>query len=627
MTERTKLGLGVAEAALLLGVLGDALLRATPWGVNVTLWVGAFLAATLALGRHKGVARAPSREARWLWGAVMLLAVFFAWRDSLTLRVLDTLMILGALSLAALTTRAGRVRAAGVSEYALAVLTSAANALFGFFPLLFADVSWRELPRSGWTRHLWAVARGVLLAAPLVLLFGALFVAADAVYESLVQETLAFDAELTASHVFLVFFVTWLVGGYLRGALLARAPFTDFARFKAHNPLGLNLNETKPASASPPANTSAKAQTSGAAETQDPSELRGLFSGGEAGKTDSASDATGKSGTVDAQAHTSTMSSTASTAPPSSSTATSSSSQTSTSSPASTSATKSETPRKQLVSLGLVEVGIVLGLLDVLFLSFVVVQLRYFFGDSAHVVNSAGLTFSDYARRGFFELVWVALLALPVLLAAHWLLRKDEAGLGERVFRMLAGAMLGLLFVIMASALWRMRLYQVAYGQTELRFYTTAFMFWLGAVFVWFAATVLRGRRERFAWGAAVAGFLTLVALHVANPTEQIVRANLARAQMTGRFDAAYAVSLGDDAVPALVAALPSLNPRDRNYVAHRLVQHERTHAAHDWRSWNLGRARAGRVVRVNGNVLSDWAREWEVEMRGAATLNNVRGH
>ena len=39
----TQEGLNVLGVALVLGLLGDALLRATPWGLNVLLWVGAAL--------------------------------------------------------------------------------------------------------------------------------------------------------------------------------------------------------------------------------------------------------------------------------------------------------------------------------------------------------------------------------------------------------------------------------------------------------------------------------------------------------------------------------------------------------------------------------------------------------
>jgi len=82
----------------------------------------------------------------------------------------------------------------------------------------------------------------------------------------------------------------------------------------------------------------------------------------------------------------------------------------------------------------------------------------------------------------------------------EWLLRKDNP-VQLRLFRWLAGLQVILLFVIMASALQRMRLYQNEFGLTELRLYTTAFMGWLAVVFAWFMVTVLPGRRERFAFG------------------------------------------------------------------------------------------------------------------------------
>ena len=156
---------------------------------------------------------------------------------------------------------------------------------------------------------------------------------------------------------------------------------------------------------------------------------------------------------------------------------------------------------------------------------------------------------------------------MPLLLGAHWLLNKEDAR-AQRIFRLLAGTQVLLLFVVMASAVQRMRLYQNEYGLTELRLYTTAFMGWLAVVFLWFAATVLRGYRERFAFGALVAGFLLLAALHVLNPDALIVRTNVALAQAGRRFDASYAASLSADAVPALVAGLAKLSPAERSKAA-----------------------------------------------------------
>jgi hypothetical protein len=235
------------------------------------------------------------------------------------------------------------------------------------------------------------------------------------------------------------------------------------------------------------------------------------------------------------------------------------------------------------------------------------VQIRYLFGGAAVVAQTAGMTYAEYARRGFFELVWVAMLVLPLLLAAHWLLRKERPA-HERVFRVLAGGLLSMLCVVLASALWRMRLYQSEYGQTELRFYTTAFIGWLALVFVWFALTVLRGRRERFAFGALVGALAVLGLLNAVNPSARIVRANAALARERGAFDAGYATSLGADAVPALIDAAPQLGRRDRAEVARRLLGQGPGRS--DWRSWNLSRARAARVVGEDEALLRGWALE-----------------
>jgi Domain of unknown function (DUF4153) len=250
----------------------------------------------------------------------------------------------------------------------------------------------------------------------------------------------------------------------------------------------------------------------------------------------------------------------------------------------------------RIFSLGIVEVGIVLGLLDLLFLAFVAVQVRYLFGGASMVGISPGLTFASYARRGFFELVTVAALVLPLLLAAHWLLREENPA-HSRIFRALAGVQLLLLFVIMASAAQRMRLYTAQFGLTQERLYATAFMGWLAVVFVWFAFTVLRDRRERFAFGAMLAGFALIGALHFVNPDALIARTNLQRAREGQKFDALYLGRLSADAVPDLMAHLSELNAQDSRNIAAQILKRWPRGEHGDWRSWSWSRARAAEAV------------------------------
>jgi hypothetical protein len=235
--------------------------------------------------------------------------------------------------------------------------------------------------------------------------------------------------------------------------------------------------------------------------------------------------------------------------------------------------------------LGLAQVGVVLAVVDALFLAF--------FGGADLVQALTGLTWAEYARRGFFELVAVASLSLPLLLVADWSLdQRDPAR--ARAFRALALLMLVLLDIMLASALYRMRLYTAQFGLTEQRFYTTAFMGWLVLVFGWFGATVLRGRRERFGTGALLAGWLVLAALNLSNPDMIIAGVNLDRASRGRPFDAAYAETLSADALPALYRGLPRLGSADACVAAVRLSEHWRRQLESP-RRWTIALARAPR--------------------------------
>jgi hypothetical protein len=246
--------------------------------------------------------------------------------------------------------------------------------------------------------------------------------------------------------------------------------------------------------------------------------------------------------------------------------------------------------------LGIVEVGVVLGLIDLLFLSFVVVQAKYFFGGANLVELTSGMTYAEYARRGFFELVTVASLVLPILLTLDWLVEKTSA-VGTLLIRSLTGIQISLLSVIMISAVQRMRLYQSEYGLTELRLYTTAFMAWLAIVCVVFMVTVLRGKRKTFAFASVMSGLAVVAGLHVINPDALIVTTNIAHAKEGTAFDVPYALKLSSDAVPPLMANLDRLNSVQRMEVIEGMRASKRSAWKADWRSWSLSGDLAYRSV------------------------------
>jgi hypothetical protein len=255
-------------------------------------------------------------------------------------------------------------------------------------------------------------------------------------------------------------------------------------------------------------------------------------------------------------------------------------------------------PQTLAMRLGVTEALTILLAVDLLFAVFVSLQVAYLFG-GLDTLTAGGIKYADYARRGFFELVAVTCLAGALVVGLHAIVAERT-----RAFVAAAVALALLTFVILASAALRLSLYQDAYGWTELRFYIDATIAWLGMGIV--AAIVLLVR-DRMRWlvhamtGAAV---VILVVVNLVGAQRHVAEANVARlldpslVPPDGRrgLDVYYALTLGDDAVPALVAALPALSVEDRDLVARDLagrweeLNFPETTA---WPAWNLARQRA----------------------------------
>jgi hypothetical protein len=479
-----------------LGLLGAVLLQQGPFGLSGFLWIGTLAGGLLVAARVGGVTLAGT--GRWFLVPAVLFTGATVWRGSELLIALDFLALLVSLVLTIRGAREGDLREGGIIKHALGAAVAGFQTFLGPFFLMLDDVKWGELPRGQWSERGAAVARGLIIALPLLLIFGALFVAADAVFAQMTDRVVSFGLGNVVGHLLRVLLWGGLAAGFLRATLLAREPALPEAR--------------RPAS----------------------------------------------------------------------------------------------------LSFGAIETGVILGLLNALFLAFVAVQFRYFFGGAALVEATTGLTFAEYARNGFFELVGVAALVLPLLLGLHWLLPEAApapapASGARRLFRALSGALVAQLAIIMTSAWQRMMLYQSEYGLTESRLIATTFMIWLAILIGWFLVTVMRERRERFVFGAVLSGLAVLVVLHLVNPEALIMRTNLARAAEGKRFDAAYAAHAGPDAVPLLLDALPSLKPDDQRAISEALLARYDQFRAADWRNWNWSQSRAANLIDERRYVLESW--------------------
>ncbi len=241
--------------------------------------------------------------------------------------------------------------------------------------------------------------------------------------------------------------------------------------------------------------------------------------------------------------------------------------------------------------LGFTEAAVVLGAVVVLFAIFVGIQFRYFFGGGANI-GLQGYTYSEYARRGFGELVAVAFCSLLLFLGLSAIVRRP-APLQRWAFSGLGIAMLALVGVILVSAFQRLLLYEAAYGLSRLRMYTHVFMPWLGLLLAVVLVLDLLRRQGLFPLAALLAllGFAATLAL--VDVDGSIVRQNVVRASQGQGLDVPYLASLSTDSVPALAAAYESaaLPGLTRDAVGAVLVcrLHTVSHSSFgDWRSFTL---------------------------------------
>ncbi len=239
--------------------------------------------------------------------------------------------------------------------------------------------------------------------------------------------------------------------------------------------------------------------------------------------------------------------------------------------------------------LGVTEALTILVAVDILFAIFVGLQVAYLFG-GLDTLAAGGITYANYARRGFFELVTVTCLAGGLVVGLHAVVAHRT-----RAFVVAAVGMALLTVVILASAALRLSLYQDAYGWTELRFYIDATIAWLGLGIVAAVVLLVRDRMRWLVHAMTVPAVLILVVVNVVgaqrlspmptsldSSTHPSFRPTVAMASISY-----YALTLGDDAVPALVAALPALSDHDRAWVMSDLETR--------WRELNRPEATAGR--------------------------------
>ncbi len=260
--------------------------------------------------------------------------------------------------------------------------------------------------------------------------------------------------------------------------------------------------------------------------------------------------------------------------------------------------------------LGWTETAVILAAVDLLFMAFVFIQMRYLFGGTANI-NETGFTYSDYARRGFGELVAVAVLSLGLYLVLHTV-SKRESKSSQIGFSALTILLMANVLVILASSMQRLLLYEDAYGFSQLRTYTHVFIYWLAALIVVTVFLELFRRRGHFALVLLVMTLGFGATLAVMNVNGFITNKNVARAISGEELDVPYLVELSSDAVPTIIekfndAATPKAVKSDLGYALACRTALMDDPATLPWQMFNISTNQAWNLLQANKSAIAKY--------------------
>lgn len=241
----------------------------------------------------------------------------------------------------------------------------------------------------------------------------------------------------------------------------------------------------------------------------------------------------------------------------------------------------------------------VLSLVNLVYLLFTAVQFTYLFGGLSAKLPS-NLTYAEYARRGFFELVAVTLINLLILIIIINC-TKNSSGIKRVLIKILNSVLVCCTFVMLFSAHFRMSLYENTYGYTYLRLFTHGFMFFILALLIAALIKIWYEKLILLKWYLIITAAAFLV-LNFSNINAQIAKNNIEVYHRTGKIDVYYLTNLSAEAVPYTAKFYTEISKKDPDKAealeAYLKEQKERLEqSGKSWQSFSLSRSEAVKAL------------------------------
>lgn len=245
-----------------------------------------------------------------------------------------------------------------------------------------------------------------------------------------------------------------------------------------------------------------------------------------------------------------------------------------------------------------IEGYIFLGSVNVLFFVFILIQFMYLFGGESIMV-SQGFTYAEYARRGFFELLAVAVISFVLLLTTEKCIVKKEKN-HSNGFKIISSILVAQVFFIVFSSCFRLSLYINSYGFTVARLYAYSFMIFLVTAFCLLLYKIYTLQQNKtFTFGIFILVILFFVGMNLLNPDSFVAKRNIERFMFTDKIDVLYLSMLSYDAIPETIKLIDIKNRNFGNDLAYDFywkIKDLNEPYLSRWQSLNISRIRAERI-------------------------------
>ncbi len=187
-------------------------------------------------------------------------------------------------------------------------------------------------------------------------------------------------------------------------------------------------------------------------------------------------------------------------------------------------------------------------------------QLAYFFSAFKGFLPNQDITYSEYARKGFFEMCIIAVINLALVFLSLLLAKKQNGKVSVGI-RVIATFIAVFTLMIIATAISKMVLYISEYGMTVLRITTSAFMLFLAIVFLSVVLRIYANNINIVKTTLVTAGVIVLL-LGTVNVNGVCAKYNYDayKSRATDKIDVEAMYNLGDEGVPYLTKLACSKN-------------------------------------------------------------------